>query len=161
MQQSGGPDYIIVFLRTRLTFRQTTCLTKSRRYDWTEIEVIQRFTIPQHSSKKFCPDWSNLIEGEIQVSQCSTLCHQFLEDITLRENSFGFVILLFINQIILFPTDYPQWRGPEVFRCESYYLGYREPQPCGLRGGSFSRVLVIIQLLIRQPSYQPTIDNES
>jgi hypothetical protein len=25
----------------------------------------------------------------------------------------------------------------------------------------FSRVLVIIQLLMRQPSYQPTIDNES
>ena len=25
----------------------------------------------------------------------------------------------------------------------------------------FSRVLVIIQLLIRQPSYQPTIDNET
>jgi len=25
----------------------------------------------------------------------------------------------------------------------------------------FSRVLVTIQLLIRQPSYQPTIDNET
>ncbi len=101
----------------------STCLPQPLRSDSTEIEVRHRFvnhrfTIPQHSCKKFCTGGSNLIADEIELRQRSALWHHSLQDITLRENSFGFVILLFINQIILFPTDYPHWRGPEVLRCE-------------------------------------------